>query len=73
MGVSYRFQRTTIISSSFALLAHYLTIHFQWNKYIFIWFLTRYYALQLNLKKKKKMENLQLCTYFTDNVLGDIE
>ena len=23
--------------------------------------------------KKKKLENLQLCTYFTDNVLGDIE
>ena len=27
----------------------------------------------VKLKKKKKMENLQLCTYFTDNVLGDIE
>lgn len=89
LGVLYHFRWTTNYSLVMRCLTGFLNIHLQWHKYKLVSFLTRHHTLPSifikdiyryiflknddNVMLVNMLENWQLCTYFSESVLQDIQ
>ena len=89
LGVLYHFRWTTNYSLVMRCLTGFLNIQLQWHKYKLVSFLTRHHTLPSifikdiyhyiflknddNVMLVNMLENWQLCTYFSESVLQDIQ